>query len=140
VTCIPDGHWHIVIIPEVVLIQLSSWGRAQSCSKHVEDSNKHIIEKKLCVNLVTYQNYSFVWFLNEVWQHLGPVSLLLEFCTVQAGMLLAVQAGNLSLQRKHLPVAECEVIQWSATERSQVDRYSRFNILGLKFSIKEKKI
>jgi hypothetical protein len=34
-----------VIIPEVVLIQLSSWGWAQSCSKHVEDSNKHIIEE-----------------------------------------------------------------------------------------------
>jgi hypothetical protein len=24
---------------------MSSWGRAQSCSKHVEDSNKHIIEE-----------------------------------------------------------------------------------------------
>ena len=34
-----------MIIPDVVLIQLSSWGRAQSCSKHVEDSNKHIIEE-----------------------------------------------------------------------------------------------
>jgi hypothetical protein len=34
-----------VIIPEVVLIQLSSWGWAHSCSKHVEDSNKHIIEE-----------------------------------------------------------------------------------------------
>jgi hypothetical protein len=32
-----------VIMPEVVLIQLSSWGWAQSCSKHVEDSNKHIV-------------------------------------------------------------------------------------------------
>jgi len=35
----------LVIIPDVVLIQLSSWGWAQSCSKHVEDSNKHIIEE-----------------------------------------------------------------------------------------------
>jgi hypothetical protein len=34
-----------MIIPEVVLIHLSSWGWAQSCSKHVEDSNKHIIEE-----------------------------------------------------------------------------------------------
>jgi len=34
-----------VIIPEVVLIQLTSWGWAHSCSKHVEDSNKHIIEE-----------------------------------------------------------------------------------------------
>ena len=34
-----------VIIPEVVLIQLSSWGWARSCSKHVEDSNKHIIKE-----------------------------------------------------------------------------------------------
>jgi hypothetical protein len=34
-----------VIIPEVVLIQLSSWGWAQCCSKHIEDSNKHIIKK-----------------------------------------------------------------------------------------------
>jgi hypothetical protein len=28
-----------------VLIQLSSWGWAQSCSKHEEDLNKHIIEE-----------------------------------------------------------------------------------------------
>jgi hypothetical protein len=34
-----------VIIPEVVLIQLSSWGWAHSSSKHVDDSNKHIIEE-----------------------------------------------------------------------------------------------
>jgi len=34
-----------VIIPEVVLIQLSSWGWAQRCSKHVKDSNKHILEE-----------------------------------------------------------------------------------------------
>ena len=34
-----------VIIPEVLLIQLSSWGWAQGCSKHVEDSNKYIIEE-----------------------------------------------------------------------------------------------
>ena len=32
------------IIPDV-LIQLSSRGWAQSCSKHVEDSNKHTIEE-----------------------------------------------------------------------------------------------
>jgi hypothetical protein len=40
-TCIPDGHQHRVIILEVVLIQLSSWGWAHSCSKHVEDTNKN---------------------------------------------------------------------------------------------------
>ena len=34
-----------MLVPDVVLIQLSSWGWAQSCSKHVEDSNKHIIEE-----------------------------------------------------------------------------------------------
>ena len=34
-----------LIIPEVVLIQLSSWRWAQSCSKHVDASNKHIIEE-----------------------------------------------------------------------------------------------
>jgi hypothetical protein len=27
---------------------LSSWGWAQGCSKHVEDSNKHIIEETVC--------------------------------------------------------------------------------------------
>ena len=42
-----------LIIPDVVLIQLSSWGWAQSCSKHVEDSNKHIIEE--IVRQVGYQ-------------------------------------------------------------------------------------
>jgi len=40
-----DGHQHRLIIPDVVLIQLSSWGWAHSCSKHVEDSNKRIIEE-----------------------------------------------------------------------------------------------
>ena len=34
-----------MIIPEVVLIQLSFWGWAHSCSKHVQDSDKHIIEE-----------------------------------------------------------------------------------------------
>jgi hypothetical protein len=33
-----------MFILEVVLIQLFSWRRTQSCSKHVEDSNKHFIE------------------------------------------------------------------------------------------------
>ena len=42
---VPDGYWHRVLVPEVVLIQLSFWRWAQSCSKHVEDSNKHIIEE-----------------------------------------------------------------------------------------------
>jgi hypothetical protein len=44
-TCIPDGHQHRVIIPDFVLIQLSSWGWAHSCSKHIEDWNKYIIEE-----------------------------------------------------------------------------------------------
>jgi hypothetical protein len=34
-----------VITPQVVLIQLFCWGWAQSFSKRVEDSNKHIIEE-----------------------------------------------------------------------------------------------
>ena len=34
-----------VVIPDVVLIQLFSWGWAHSCSKHVDDSNKHNIEE-----------------------------------------------------------------------------------------------
>jgi hypothetical protein len=34
-----------VIIPEVIFIQLSSWGWALGCSKHVENSYKHIIEE-----------------------------------------------------------------------------------------------
>jgi len=32
-------------VPEVVLIQMSSWRWEHSCSKHVKDSNKHITEK-----------------------------------------------------------------------------------------------
>jgi len=46
-----------VIIPDVILIQLSSWEWAQSYSKHVDNSNKYII-KKLCLKLVTHQNYT----------------------------------------------------------------------------------
>jgi len=34
-------------VVEVVFIRLSSWGWAHGCSKHVEDSNKHIIEETL---------------------------------------------------------------------------------------------
>jgi len=34
-----------VIIPDAVLIQLSSWRWALSYSKHVEDSNKRITEE-----------------------------------------------------------------------------------------------
>jgi len=34
-----------VVIPDVVLIQLSSCGCVHSCSKHVEDSNKHTVEE-----------------------------------------------------------------------------------------------
>jgi hypothetical protein len=45
---------HRVIVPDVVSVQLSSLGGAQSCSRHVEDSNKHIIEE-IRVKLVTYQ-------------------------------------------------------------------------------------
>jgi len=44
-TCISDSHQHRVIIPEVVFIQLSSWGWAHSCSEHVDDLNKLIIEE-----------------------------------------------------------------------------------------------
>jgi len=44
-TCKPDWHLHTVIISEVVLIQLSSWGWKQRCSKHVEGWNEHIIEE-----------------------------------------------------------------------------------------------
>jgi hypothetical protein len=37
-----------VIISDFVLIQLSSWGWAHSCLKHVQDSIKHIIEEIVC--------------------------------------------------------------------------------------------
>ena len=37
-----------MIIPEVIFIQLSSRGWAQGCSKHVEDSNKRIMEENVC--------------------------------------------------------------------------------------------
>ena len=37
-----------VIIPEAVLIHLSFWGWAQICSKHVDYSNRHIIEEIVC--------------------------------------------------------------------------------------------
>jgi hypothetical protein len=61
-----------VIMPDVVLIQLSSRGWAHSCSKHVEDSNKRIIEEIVrqfgylpeqelpTRTRVTYQNQSYL--------------------------------------------------------------------------------
>ena len=47
-----------VIIPDVS-IQLSSWRWAQGCSKHLEDSNKHIIEE--IVRQVGYLSESVCW-------------------------------------------------------------------------------
>jgi len=35
----------LILRRTIVLIQLSSWGWAQGCSKHVEDSYKHVIEE-----------------------------------------------------------------------------------------------
>jgi len=40
-----SSNYVLILRRTVVLIQLSSWGWAQSCLKHVEDSNKHIIEE-----------------------------------------------------------------------------------------------
>jgi hypothetical protein len=38
-----ENNWVVRgIVPEVVLVQLSPWRWAQSCSKHVVDSNEHI--------------------------------------------------------------------------------------------------
>jgi hypothetical protein len=60
--CISEGR---VVVSEAVLIQLSSWGWAQSCSKHVEDSNKHIIEVivRQVGHLPELANTEFVWQL-----------------------------------------------------------------------------
>jgi hypothetical protein len=70
--CVPDGHEHRAIISEFVFTQLSSWGWAHSCSKHVNDSNKCIIEK-LCVKLVTDQNNTSMFMKFNVrgrhWNH-----------------------------------------------------------------------
>jgi hypothetical protein len=70
------------IIPEVVLIQLSSWRWTHSCSKHVENSNKHIIKEivrqvdylpKLCKSgylnsvLIILYFSSFVHFFLKSW-------------------------------------------------------------------------
>ena len=55
-----------MIIPDVVFIQLSFWGWAQGCLKHVEDSNKRIIEETVRA----------VGYLPEQWQkyHFTPDS------------------------------------------------------------------
>jgi hypothetical protein len=56
-------------MPDVILIQLSTWRWGHSCSKHVEDSNKHIIEeivRQVCHLPELYEDarsekYKFVW-------------------------------------------------------------------------------
>ena len=50
-TCAPDGHLPIVMIPDAILINMTSWGWARYCSKHVhvKDCNKCI--NNLCIKL-----------------------------------------------------------------------------------------
>ena len=52
VACVLNSHPKRISIPDVVLMQLSSWKWAQQCSKHVEESNKCIKIKNLCIKLV----------------------------------------------------------------------------------------
>jgi hypothetical protein len=67
-TCIPHGHLHRAIIPDAVLIQLFSWGWAQGCSKHVEDSNKHTIEETVrqFVYVPEQGCYLILWYLRPI--------------------------------------------------------------------------
>ena len=58
VTCVLNSHLKRVTIPDAVLTQLSSWRRAQYCSKHVEECNKCIKIKNLCIKLVKKERLS----------------------------------------------------------------------------------
>jgi len=84
-------------MPKVVLIQLSSWRWAHSCSKHVEDSNKHIIEgivrqvghlPELVTCCFRWPNYtphrSLTWLPGSVWKFF----LLVYFCSWVEGLLV----------------------------------------------------
>ena len=62
VTCVLNSHPKRVTIPDAVLIQLSSWRWAQKCSTHVEECNKCIQIKNLCIILV--KKLSLKWELS----------------------------------------------------------------------------
>ena len=53
---------------------LSSWGWAQSCLKHVEDSNKHIIEE--IVRQVGYWSELYEDAQSEKYKKLGVSSMI----------------------------------------------------------------
>jgi len=57
VACVLNSHPKIVTIPVALLIQLSSWRWAQYCSKHVEECNKCIKIKNLCIKLIIKKDY-----------------------------------------------------------------------------------
>ena len=60
VTCVLNSHPKTVTIPNVVLMQLSSWRWAQHRSKHVEECNKYIEIKNLCIKLLK-KDYHYIW-------------------------------------------------------------------------------
>ena len=63
-----------MIIPEVVFKQLSSWGWAHSCSKHVEDSNKHIVQEIVCqVGYLSEEFWVLFMFLTQVFFFFFPL-------------------------------------------------------------------
>ena len=55
-----NSHLKRVTITDAVLIQLSSWRWAQWCSKHVEECNKCIKIKNLCIKLVKKKYYIYI--------------------------------------------------------------------------------
>ena len=52
VPCVLNSYTKRVTIPDAVLTQLSSWRWAQYCPKHVEECNKCIKIKNLCIMFV----------------------------------------------------------------------------------------
>jgi hypothetical protein len=78
------------ILPEVVFIQLSSWRWAHSCSKHVEDSNKRIIEKTV----------RQVGYLPELYENARSEKII-KFCDAkQAKQLYEYKNIKINLYKK----------------------------------------
>ena len=92
-----------VIIPDVS-IQLSSWRWAQSCSKHVEDLNKHIIE--------------------ETVRQVGYLPQIIRRCTVRKIYNLNIVStdfrnisySDIKFQKKKKPFSRDQVVPCGRTE------------------------
>ena len=124
VTCVLNSHLKTVTVPNAVLIQLSSWRWAQECSKHVEEYNKYIKIKNLCIKLVKKDYPSWtVWHWRrrhndpskpreKFKQWLGVKSLKIRFFLVYAKFALKIISMESRSMKNRIKAQRGTVHRW----------------------------